>query len=70
MNISQYFQNGQDILEEPRKVIRESVPEAEETISYGMSTFKLNGNLVHFAHTKIRSDFIQPLQQSLLSKRN
>ncbi|WP_370575321.1 iron chaperone [Methanomethylovorans sp.] len=35
-----------------RKIIRESAPEAEEAISYGMPTFKLNGNLVHFAAYK------------------
>ena len=45
--------NIQDILEKMRKVIRESASEAEETISYGMPTFKLNGkNLVHFAAYK------------------
>jgi uncharacterized protein YdhG (YjbR/CyaY superfamily) len=45
--------NVQDILEVLRKVIRESAPDADETISYGMPTFKLNGkNLVHFAAHK------------------
>lgn len=42
----------QDILEKMRKVILKAAPEAEETISYGMPTFKLNGNLVHFAAYK------------------
>ncbi len=43
----------QDVLEKMRLVIRESAPEAEETINYGMPTFKLNGkNLVHFAAFK------------------
>ncbi len=32
-----------------RQLIRSAVPEAEETISWGMPTFKLEGNLVHFA---------------------
>lgn len=32
-----------------RQTIREAAPEAEETISYQMPTFRLNGNLVHFA---------------------
>jgi uncharacterized protein YdhG (YjbR/CyaY superfamily) len=33
-----------------RKTIKKIVPNAVETISYGMPTFKLNGkNLVHFA---------------------
>jgi len=47
--VATFPKNVQDILEELRKVIRESAPEAEETISYGIPTFKLNGNLVHFA---------------------
>jgi uncharacterized protein YdhG (YjbR/CyaY superfamily) len=50
--ISQFPKNVRDVLEELRRVIKESASEAEETISYGMPTFKLNGNLVHFAaHT-------------------
>jgi uncharacterized protein YdhG (YjbR/CyaY superfamily) len=47
--ISSFPINIQNILEKLRKIIKESAPEAEETISYGMPTFKLNGNLVHFA---------------------
>ena len=35
-------------LETLRGQIRAVVPRAEETISYGLPTFKLNGNLVHF----------------------
>lgn len=35
-------------LEVLRGQIREAAPGAEETISYGLPTFKLNGNLVHF----------------------
>ena len=37
------------ILEELRATISESVPEADEAIAYGIPTFKLNGNLIHFA---------------------
>lgn len=44
--------NIQNILEILRKVIGEAAPEAEETISYQIPTFKLNGNLVHFAAFK------------------
>src|SRR4030042_1459121 len=40
------------ILTKLRKVIREAAPDASETISYQMPTFKLNGNLVHFAAFK------------------
>ena len=35
-------------LEALRDQIRDLAPEAEEAISYGLPTFKLNGNLVHF----------------------
>ncbi|MCB0460508.1 MAG: DUF1801 domain-containing protein [Flavobacteriaceae bacterium] len=35
-----------------RNLLHQIVPEASETISYGMPTFKLNGNLVHFAAYK------------------
>lgn len=35
-------------LETLRGQIRALAPEAEETISYGLPTFKLKGNLVHF----------------------
>ncbi|MDA9472115.1 iron chaperone [Enterococcus sp. 5H] len=33
-------------------LIKELVPEATEKISYGMPTFYLNGNLVHFGNAK------------------
>ena len=39
-------------LEEMRATIRKAAPEAEETISYAIPTFKLKGNLVHFAAFK------------------
>jgi uncharacterized protein YdhG (YjbR/CyaY superfamily) len=39
----------QNILEKMKQTILEAAPEATETISYQMPTFKLNGNLVHFA---------------------
>ncbi|MFH1197876.1 MAG: DUF1801 domain-containing protein [bacterium] len=39
-------------LESLRQTIRKAAPEAEEAISYQMPTFKLNGNLVHFAAYK------------------
>lgn len=35
-------------LETLRSQIRAAAPEAIEAISYGLPTFKLNGNLVHF----------------------
>ena len=37
------------ILNELRQAIKETAPEAEETINYQTPTFTLHGNLVHFA---------------------
>ena len=42
----------QKILESVRQAIKNAAPEAEETINYQIPTFKLNGNLVHFAAFK------------------
>jgi uncharacterized protein YdhG (YjbR/CyaY superfamily) len=42
----------QEILQKLRATIRAAAPEAEEAISYQMPTFKLKGNLVHFAAYK------------------
>ena len=39
-------------LKEIRSVIHKTAPEATEKISYGMPTFFLEGNLVHFAAFK------------------
>lgn len=36
-------------LKQIRAIIKKAAPDAEEAISYGIPTFKLNGNLVHFA---------------------
>lgn len=40
------------ILQQIRQTIHEAAPEAQEAISYQMPTFKLHGNLVHFAAYK------------------
>ena len=42
----------QDILQQIRITIRKAAPNAEEAISQAIPTFKLNGNLVHFAAFK------------------
>jgi uncharacterized protein YdhG (YjbR/CyaY superfamily) len=39
-------------LEEIRAIIRKNAPDAFEKMSYGIPTFDLNGNLVHFAGYK------------------
>lgn len=42
----------QGLLEQIRTTIRSAAPEAAETINYEIPTFKLHGNLVHFAGFK------------------
>jgi uncharacterized protein YdhG (YjbR/CyaY superfamily) len=56
-NIDEYIadfpKETRDILEKIRETIKKVVPEAEETISYAIPTFKLNGvYLIHFAGFK------------------
>lgn len=40
------------LMDELRALIRELVPDATEKLSYGMPTYDLSGNLVHFAAGK------------------
>ena len=47
--ISSFPPDVQEILEKLRNLIHETVPDAEEAMRYGIPTFTLNGNLVHFA---------------------
>lgn len=54
--VAQYIrtfpEDVQEKLESIRQTIRKAAPNAEESISYQIPTFKLNGNLVHFAAFK------------------
>ena len=50
--IAGFPEDVQAILQQVRRTIHEAAPEATEAISYGMPTFKLHGNLVHFAAFK------------------
>ena len=50
--IKTFPEDIQRILQKMRQTIRDAAPEAVEAISYQMPTFKLNGNLVHFAAFK------------------
>lgn len=51
--ISKYPPKVQTILQRIRSVIHKSAPGAEEAMSYGIPTFRLNGkNLVHFSAFK------------------
>jgi uncharacterized protein YdhG (YjbR/CyaY superfamily) len=52
MNIMGFKPEIQKTLNEIRNFIKTEVLEATEKISYGMPTFYLNGNLVHFAAFK------------------
>ena len=55
--IAGYPEDVQAILQQVRRTIRETAPEATEAISYGLPTFKLNGNLVHFGAFKSHIGF-------------
>jgi len=46
------FSAHRNQLQEIRNTISKAAPQAEETISYGIPTFKFKGNLVHFAMAK------------------
>lgn len=60
-NIDEYIrrfpENIRVILQKLREVILEAAPGAEETIRYGIPTFKLKGNLVHFGGYKSHVGF-------------
>ena len=42
----------QEILHRVRQIIREEAPTAKETIKYGIPSYVLNGNLIHFGGYK------------------
>ena len=50
--ISKFPEKTQKTLQKLRMIINNSAPDAKEAISYQIPTFKLNGNLVHFAAHK------------------
>ena len=51
--IDKFPKDTQDMLIQIRKIVKSTATEAEETISYGMPTFKLNGTyLIYFAGYK------------------
>ncbi|MGX7243586.1 iron chaperone [Enterococcus quebecensis] len=54
--IEEYILNApedrQEQLQKLYLTIKQLVPQASEKMSYGMPTFYLNGNLVHFANQK------------------
>jgi uncharacterized protein YdhG (YjbR/CyaY superfamily) len=50
--IASFPEETQKILEQIRSTIKNAAPEAKDLINYGIPTFALNGNLVHFAAFK------------------
>jgi uncharacterized protein YdhG (YjbR/CyaY superfamily) len=50
--IASFAPEVQETLQLLRQTIKEVVPDAEETIKYGMPTFIFHGNLVYFAAWK------------------
>lgn len=55
--IATFPEDVQTILQKIRKTIRRVAPDAGEKINYGIPTFTLNGNLVHFAAFKSHIGF-------------
>jgi uncharacterized protein YdhG (YjbR/CyaY superfamily) len=51
-----------EVLEQVRSAIREAAPAAEETISYRMPSYRLNGPLVYFAACKNHIGFYPPVK--------
>jgi uncharacterized protein YdhG (YjbR/CyaY superfamily) len=50
--IASFPEETRALLKQIRTTIRKAAPEAKEIINYGMPTFTLKGNLVHFAAFK------------------
>jgi uncharacterized protein YdhG (YjbR/CyaY superfamily) len=60
--IASFSPEVQAILEKIRLSIRNAAPDAQETISYNMPTFALEGALVHFAAFKKHIGFFPPVR--------
>lgn len=50
--LADYEGEHRRLMDELRALIRARVPESSEAIAWGMPTYRLNGNLVHFAAGK------------------
>ncbi len=55
--INSYPKDIQTLLRKMRQTIKKAAPQAEEVISYGIPTFRLQGNLVHFGGFKSHIGF-------------
>ena len=60
--IASFSPEVQTILERIRLTIRSAAPDAQETITYRIPTFTLNGTLVHFAAFKQHIGFYPPVR--------
>lgn len=71
--IATFPESVQQLLQQIRATIQQAAPDATEAISYAMPTFKLNGNLVHFAGYKNHIGFyptpsgIEPFKDELVN---
>ncbi|HZZ98799.1 MAG TPA: DUF1801 domain-containing protein [Candidatus Saccharimonadia bacterium] len=69
--VASYPPEAQKVLKKFREVVKKAAPTATEAISYGIPTYKLNGNLVHFGAFKNHLGFfptpsgIAPFQKEL-----
>jgi uncharacterized protein YdhG (YjbR/CyaY superfamily) len=66
--IAGYPPEVQSILEKIRMTIQQAAPEAEETISYGMPTFRRKGPLVYFGAFKKHIGFYPPVKDEALRR--
>lgn len=55
--IASYPADVQAVLQKIRATIQKAAPKAKETINYGIPTFTLEGNLVHFSAFKAHIGF-------------
>ena len=62
--IASFPEKVREVLQTLRRTIKEEVPEATETIKYGMPTFVFHGNLVYFAGWKKHIGFY-PITQTM-----
>jgi len=60
--ISAFSPDVQAILQKIRQVVQSAAPDAQETISYQMPAFKLNGILLYFAAFKKHIGFYPPIR--------
>jgi uncharacterized protein YdhG (YjbR/CyaY superfamily) len=67
--ISGFTSEVQTILQRVRQVVRSAAPDAQETISYRIPAFKLNGMLVYFAAFKKHIGFYPPIRGVMREKR-